>query len=80
MANAFNYSEGVAHQAAGRLTEDLAFSRVVDAANVMFVGCSWGAAVIDYAARRSRLPGPGVAIGGPRVLASWRWLWLRPAN
>jgi hypothetical protein len=39
----------------------------------IFVGCSWGAAVIDYAlthgARQAlSLPGGGIAIGGPRHL------------
>jgi hypothetical protein len=78
MANAFNYSENEARSAARQLTRDVADSQVVDPANTMFVGCSWGAAVIDYAmthgARHAiRLPGPAVAIGGPRALPSWRW-------
>jgi hypothetical protein len=78
MGNALNYSEGAARRAVSQLLADLKGSDIADPTRVVFVGCSWGAAVVDYGlqsplGRASLLPGSGVAIGGPRQLLSWRW-------
>jgi hypothetical protein len=78
-ADIFNYSEGSARRGARQLVRDIASSRALDPEQVIFVGCSWGAAVLDYAATHApdALCGPAVAIGGPRALPSWRRPWPR---
>jgi hypothetical protein len=72
IGNAFNYSEAAARADAHRLGRAVASSERIAGRPVIFVGCSWGAAVIDYGlthpAEGPVLPGPGIAIGGPRLL------------
>ena len=73
IGNAFNYSEAAACADARRLERAVRTSSDLRNRRLMFVGCSWGAAVIDYALTHGStqglsLPGEGVAIGGPRYL------------
>jgi len=71
--NAFNYSVPAARDDAARLARAVSACTGLGDRPLLFVGCSWGAAVIDYglthAARQGLvLPGAGIAIGGPRQL------------
>ena len=73
IGNAFNYSEPAARADAGRLDRAVSASADLREQPIVFVGCSWGAAVIDYAFTHGveqglSLCGGGVAIGGPRHL------------
>jgi hypothetical protein len=73
IGNRFNYSEPAAQVDARRLERTLADTAELSRRPLLFVGCSWGAAVIDYALTHGAgqglsLPGGGVAIGGPRHL------------
>jgi hypothetical protein len=73
IGNSFNYSEPAARADAWRLGRAVSACAALRGLPLIFVGCSWGAAVIDYAmshgARQGlSLPGAGIAIGGPRHL------------
>jgi hypothetical protein len=73
IGNSFNYSEPAARADAWRLEQAVSADANLCKRPLIFVGCSWGAAVIDYAlthgARQGlSLPGVGIAIGGPRHL------------
>ena len=73
IGNAFNYSEPAARADAWRLARAVCESADLGKRPIVYVGCSWGAAVIDYAFTHGgrqglSLPGGGIAIGGPRHL------------
>jgi hypothetical protein len=73
IGNAFNYSEPAARADAWRLERAVSACADLRERLLIFVGCSWGAAVIDYAFTHGArlglsLPGGGIAIGGPRHL------------
>jgi hypothetical protein len=73
IGNAFNYSEPAARADGIRLAHALSANAALRKQPLLFIGCSWGAAVIDYAlshgaSQECGLPGAGVAIGGPRYL------------
>jgi hypothetical protein len=73
IGNSFNYSEAAARADAWRLEQAMSASPDLSQRLVVFVGCSWGAAVIDYALTHGAsqglsLPGAGIALGGPREL------------
>ena len=73
IGNSFNYSEPAARADACRLERAVSACAELRQGPLMFVGCSWGAAVIDYAFTHGAtvglaLRGAGIAIGGPRHL------------
>ena len=73
IGNSFNYSEPAARADAWRLEKAMAASAELSKRPLVFVGCSWGAAVIDYAltygvSQGLSLTGGGIALGGPREL------------
>ena len=77
IGNAYNYTYASARSDACRLGSCVSRNELVASRPVMFVGCSWGAAVIDQGLTQTpadrRLPGPGVAVGGPSHLPAPSW-------
>jgi pyruvyltransferase len=76
IGNLFNYSEPAARGDVKKLVRAVRKDAHLSDRDVMFVGCSWGAAIVDYGLTHARghaagLPGPGVAVGGPRQLVAF---------